>query len=86
MYEDWSVILGDDTIAVLAAAGLMFPWALGLGVVKYRQMATSPEALAHQNQFRDPVPGTHGFMVALILAELGGFAVLLAGFADAQIF
>ena len=138
--------LGDDTKAVLLAAGLMFIWALGLGIIKYRQMATSETALAHpyidtahraallysfatllvatfvelsawstlvnllaagalilffvaavvgymvhglrrdtDNQFRDPVPGTHGFMVALILAEIGGFAVLLAGFADAQL-
>ena len=138
--------LGDDTTAVLAAAGVLFMWALGLGVVKYRQMATSPNHLAHpyidtahraallysfatllvaafvelsawsamvdlvaagalvlffagaiagymfhglrrdtDNQFRDPVPGTHGFMLALIVAEVGGFAVLLAGFADAQI-
>ena len=138
--------LGDDTVAVLAAAGLMFLWALGLGVVKYRQMATSETSLAHpyidtahraalmysfatllvatfvelsawsafvnllaagalvvffaaavvgymvhglrrdtDNQFRDPVRGTHAFMVALIVAEIGGFAVLFAGFADAQI-
>jgi hypothetical protein len=139
--------LGDDTTAVLAAAGLIFMWALALGIVKYRQMATSETALAHpyidtahraallysfatllvavfvelsawstlvnllaagalvlffaaaiigymihglrrdtDNQFRDPVPGTHGFMVALIVSEMAGFAVLLAGFADAQIF
>ena len=138
--------LGDDTIAVLAAAGLMFMWALALGVVKYRQMATSENHLAHpyidtahraallysfatllvatfvelsswselvnllaagalvfffaaavvgymvhglrrdtDNQFRDPVPGTHAFMYALIFAEMVGFGVLLAGFADAQI-
>ena len=37
------------------------------------------------NQFRDPVPGTHAFMWALIVAEIGGFAVLLAGFVEAQI-
>ena len=138
--------LGDDTKAVLAAAGLMFIWALALGIVKYRQMAAAPNNLAHpyidtahraallysfatllvatfvelsawstlvnllaagalvfffaaavvgymvhglrrdtDNQFRDPVRGTHGFMIALIAAEIGGFAVLLAGFADAQI-
>ena len=138
--------LGDDTKAVLLAAGLMFLWALLLGVVKYRQMATSPTALAHpyidtahraallysfatllvatfvelsgfselvnllaagalifffaaavigymvhglrrdtDNQFRDPVRGTHAFMYALITAEIGGLLVLLAGFADAQI-
>jgi hypothetical protein len=138
--------LGDDTKAVLTAAGLMFIWALALGIVKYRQMATSEDNLAHpyidtahraallysfatllvatfvelsawstlvnllaagalvfffvaavvgymihglrrdtDNQFRDPVPGTHSFMVALIAAEIGGFAVLMAGFADAQL-
>ena len=140
------MILGSDTKAVLLAAGLMFLWALALGVVKYRQMATSEDALAHpytdtahraallysfalllvatfvelsgwsqlvdllaagaltfffaaavagymwhglrrdtDNQFREPVRGTHGFMLALILAEIGGFAVLLAGFVDGQI-
>ena len=139
--------LGDDTTAVLAAAGLMFIWALALGIVKYRQIAASEDARAHpyidtahraallysfatllvaafvelsawstlvnllaagalvfffaaavvgymihglrrdtDNQFRDPTPGTHEFMVALIVAEIGGFAVLLAGFAEAQIF
>lgn len=139
--------LGDDTTAVLTAAGVMFLWALALGIVKYRQMATSQNALAHpyidtahraallysfatllvatfvelsawstlvnllaagalvfffaaavvgymihglrrdtDNQFRDPVRGTHGFMFALIVAEIVGFAILFAGFADAQIF
>jgi cobalamin synthase len=39
------------------------------------------------NQFRDPSqPGLHGFMWALIVVEIGGFGVLLAGFADAQLF
>lgn len=37
------------------------------------------------NQFRDPMRGLHGFMWALIVAEIGAFAVLLAGFVDAQI-
>lgn len=138
--------LGDDTKAVLLAAGLMFLWALGLGVVKYRQMSTSDTHLAHpytdtahraallysfaflliaafvelsawstlvnllaagalalffvaavasymfhglkgdtDNQFRNPVPGTHQYMLALIVAEIVGFAVLVAGFVDAQI-
>lgn len=136
----------SDTELVLLAAGLLFLWALVLGVVKYRQMATSPDALAHpytdtahraallyafatlliavfvelsgwsktvdllaagalvlffaaaiagytvhglrrdtDNQFRDPVRGTHGFMLALIVGEIGGFAVLLAGFVDARL-
>ena len=39
--------LGGDTKAVLLAAGLIFIWALLLGVWKYRQMAANPEGLAH---------------------------------------
>jgi hypothetical protein len=138
--------IADDTKVVLFAAGLLFLWALLLGIVKYRQMATSPDALAHpyidtahraallysfatllvatfvelsawselvdllaagalivyfvaaiagymvhglrrdtDNQFRDPVRGTHAFMWTLIVAEIGGMLVLLAGFADAQL-
>jgi TRAP-type C4-dicarboxylate transport system permease small subunit len=141
------VDLGDDTKFVLVACGLIFLWALALGVWKYRQMATSESHLAHpyvdiahraallysfaalliaafvelsawsetvnvvaaaalvfffvaaiasycyhgakrdtENQFADAVPGTHPYMVALILAEMGGFAVIFAGFLDAQVF
>lgn len=137
---DWS------TNATLLAAGLIFLWALLLGVVKYRQMATSDNHLAHpyidtahraallysfatlllavfvelsewsaavnaaaagaailffvlaiasymfhglrkdtDNQLADPVTGLHAFMWALIVAEIGGFGVLLAGFVAAQI-
>jgi hypothetical protein len=140
------VTLGADTRATLLAAGLIFLWALVLGVWKYRQIAASPIAQAHpyvdiahraallysfatllvavfvelsawstlvnslaagalvlffvaaivsyvihgwkqdtDNQFREPVPGTHPYMWTLIVAEIGGFTVLLAGFADAQI-
>ncbi|MGH2922559.1 MAG: hypothetical protein ACRDKH_00815 [Solirubrobacterales bacterium] len=39
--------LGGDTKAVLLAAGLIFIWALLLGVWKYRQMAASADGLAH---------------------------------------
>lgn len=138
--------LGSDTKVVLLAAGLIFLWALLLGVWKYRGMASSPDGLAHpyvdtahraallysfatlliavfvefsgwsetvdliaafalivffvgaiagycyqgyvertDNQFRDPIPGTHAFMWALAAAEIGGFLVLLAGFVEAQI-
>jgi hypothetical protein len=37
------------------------------------------------NQFRDPFPGLHAFMWALIVVEIAGFSVLLAGFVEAQI-
>ncbi len=138
--------IGGDTKAVILAAGLIFLWALLLGIWKYRQMATSEDALAHpyvdtahraallysfatlllavfvelsgfsaavnliaafvpifffaaaiagysihglrrdtDNQFRDPVSGTHAFMWALIVGEIGGMLVLLAGFVDGQL-
>jgi hypothetical protein len=38
-----------------------------------------------ENQFRHPARGLHGFMVALIVAEIGGWLVLVAGFLDGQI-
>lgn len=37
------------------------------------------------NQFRDPAPALGTFMTALIVAEIGGWAVLVAGFLDGQI-
>ena len=140
--------LGGDTKAVLLAAGLIFIWALLLGVWKYRQMAASPDGLAHSyvdtahraallysfatlliatfvelsgwsetvdaiaafavifffvaaiagyswhgrrrqtdNQFRsgDEPPGLHPYMWALLVTEIAGFSVLLAGFVEAQI-
>jgi hypothetical protein len=142
------VELGSDTKAVLLAAGLIFLGALLLGVWKYRQMAASPEGLAHpyvdvahraallysfatllvatfvelsgwstavnliaafaviaffvgavagyvfhgltrdtENQFREGEgpPGLHPFMWALIVVEIAGFGVLLAGFVSEQV-
>jgi hypothetical protein len=38
------------------------------------------------NQFRDRAPGTSAFMVTLIVAEIGGWLVLVAGFLDRQVF
>ena len=128
-------------MATLSAAGLIFLLALILGIWKYRQMATSPDHLAHPyvdiahrsallysfatllvavfvelsalpawvnaaaaatiitffvgaigsyilhgakrdttNQLSQPGRSIHVAMVALIVAEIGGFAVLLAGF------
>lgn len=37
------------------------------------------------NQFRHPVRGTTVFMSSLIIGEIGGFTVLLAGFFQAQL-
>jgi hypothetical protein len=140
------MVLAGDTKAVLLAAGLIFLLALALGVWKYRQMAASPEGLAHpyvdtahraallysfatlliavfvelsdwsetvnlvaafvvifyfvaaigsyiwhgakrdtDNQIRDPARGTGAFFWSLVVAEIAGFSVLLAGFVSAQI-
>ena len=38
------------------------------------------------NQFRDAVRGTHAYMITLIVAEIGGWLVLVAGFLSKQIF
>lgn len=37
------------------------------------------------NQFENPDRGVHAGMLALIVAEIGGFAVLLTGFVAAQL-
>lgn len=37
------------------------------------------------NQFRRPARGLEAFMATLIIAEIGGWLVLIAGFLDAQI-
>ncbi len=37
------------------------------------------------NQFRDPVPGTHALMISLIVAEIGGWLILVAGFVQKQV-
>ena len=137
--------LGLDTRLTLLAAGLIFLLALGLGVWKYRQMATSENHVAHPyadiahrasllysfatllaavfvelsswatwvnlaaagvlvffflvaigsyilhgalrdttNQFERAGAGLHAGMWALVVGEIGGFAVLLAGFVDGQ--
>ena len=143
--SDVERILGIDTRVTLLLAGLIFLWALALGVWKFRQMATSEQHVAHpyvdiahraalmysfatlllavfvqlsgwatavnlaaalvvvaffvaaiasymvhgllrdtDNQFAHPARGTHAFMIALIAGEVGGTAVLVAGFVNAQ--
>lgn len=136
--------LALETRIVVLAGGLVFLWALALGVLKYAQMSQSPEAVAHpyigiahraalmysfaimliavfaelsdwttsvnliaalvvitffvaaiasyqwhgmrkdtDNQFRHASGPIGWFMVALIVGEIGGFAVLFAGFVHA---
>lgn len=37
------------------------------------------------NQFHPPAPGLRSFTITLIVAEIGGWLVLVAGFLDAQV-
>ncbi len=73
---------GWSTLVNLLAAGAMafyfYAAVVGYAIHGWRQDT--------DNQFRDPVSGTHAFMVALIVAEIGGWLVLIAGFLDAQVF
>ena len=142
-----STPLAVDTALTMLAAGLIFLWALVLGIWKYRQMATSADHLAHPyvdiahraallysfatmllavfvelsawptavnltaaavvvaffvlaiatyiahgirrdttNQFEHVDTTIRIAMAALIVGEIGGFAVLLAGFVAGQFF
>jgi amino acid transporter len=72
---------GWGTVVNLVAAGAMalyFFAAVGGYVLHGRRRDTD-------NQFRDPVAGTNAFMISLIVAEIGGWLVLVAGFVDGQI-
>ncbi|WP_235738581.1 hypothetical protein [Nocardioides alcanivorans] len=138
------VDLAFETQLLIACSGLVFLWALALGVLKYRQILASPAAQAHvyvdiahraalmyafallllalfaelstwptavdvvaalvpaaffvaaiasyqwhgmrrdtDNQLRHPQRGVRGFMAALVIGEIGGSAVLFAGFLKA---
>lgn len=142
-----SASLGMDTVVTVLASGLIFLWSLLLGIWKYRQMATSPDRLAHPyvdiahraallyafatmllavfvelsawstwvnltaaavvvtffvlaiatyvahgirrdttNQFENVDTTVRVAMAALIVGEIGGFSVLLAGFIAGQFF
>lgn len=139
--------LTNPTMATLLASGLIFLLALALGIWKYRQMATSPDHVAHPyvdiahrsallysfatllvavfvelsawpawvnataaatiivffvgaigsyilhgakrdttNQLAQPGRSIHLAMTALILAEIGGFGILLIGFLKGWLF
>ncbi|ORV82423.1 hypothetical protein [Mycolicibacterium iranicum] len=139
--------LGIDTVVTVLASGLIFLWSLVLGIWKYRQMATSPDHVAHPyvdiahraallyafatmllavfvelsawptwanltaaavvvaffvlaiatyvahgirrdttNQFENVDTTVRLAMASLIVGEIGGFAVLLAGFVTGQFF
>jgi amino acid transporter len=81
------VELGGDTKAVLFAAGLIFLGALLLGVWKYRQMAASPDGLAHpyvDTAHRAALLYSFATLLVATFVELSGFSStvnLIAAFA-----
>ncbi|MFD0360692.1 hypothetical protein ACFQZZ_04420 [Nocardia sp. GCM10030253] len=138
--------MGTDTAWVLLSSGLIFLWALVLGVWKWLAMTTSPDGLAHpyvdiahraallysfatgliaafvelsgwptavnsaaaativllfvvtianyvrlgltretDNQMHNPPSAMRFVLAALIIGQIGGFSVLLVGFATTQL-
>jgi amino acid transporter len=81
------VELGGDTKAVLFADGLIFFGALLLGVWKYRQMAASPDGLAHpyvDTAHRAALLYSFATLLVATFVELSGFSTavnLIAAFA-----
>jgi hypothetical protein len=76
---------GWSELVDLICAGILYFFFLG-AVAGYAYHGWKRDT---DNQFRDPVPSAgavDGYMVALIAGEMGAFAVLMAGFLDAQVF
>jgi hypothetical protein len=71
----WSELV--DLLAAAAMAFYFFAAVAGYMLHGWRRDT--------DNQFRDPVAGTHGFMWSLIAAEIGAWLVLIAGFLDGQV-
>ena len=71
----WGVAV--NLLAASAMAIYFFAAVAGYNIHGWRQDT--------DNQLRDPGAGIHGFMVTLIVAEIGGWLVLVAGFLDAQV-
>lgn len=77
-FSGWS-----ETVDLLAA-GALYVFFLG-AVIGYAYHGWRRDT---DNQFRDPVPSAgalHAYMFVLIFAEIGAFAVLMAGFVDGQL-
>lgn len=73
---------GWSELVNLLAAGAMAFYFFG-AVATYAFHAWRRDT---DNQFRDPMPGTHVMMITLIVAEIGGWLVLVAGFLERQVF
>lgn len=71
----------SEIVDLIAAFALILFFAGAIAIYSYQGWKQDTD-----NHFRDPEQaGLHPFMWTLIAAEIGGFAVLLAGFVEAQI-
>lgn len=70
----------SDTVNLIAAFVMIFYFVAA--IVSYSIHGALRDT---DNQIRDAIPGTSLFFWTLVAGEIGGFVVLLAGFADAQI-
>ena len=73
---------GWPTWVNLTASMVVVPFFV-IAIVTYIRHGVERDTI---NQFANPVRGVHAGMLALIVAEIGGFAVLLTGFFAAKIF
>lgn len=71
----------SSLVNLLAAGAMAFYFFAAVAGYNYHGLRRDTE-----NQFHEPAPGTHPFVIALIVAEIGGWLVLVAGFLEAQIF
>ena len=74
---------GWSELVDLICAGVLYFFFIG-AVIGYAYHGWKRDT---DNQFRDPAPSAgavHGYMVMLIVGEIGAFAVLLAGFVESQ--
>jgi amino acid transporter len=65
---------------VAAGAMILYFFAAVIGYAVHGRLRDT------DNQFRDPVVGLHLVLTALIVTEIGGWLVLVAGFLDGQVF
>ncbi|WP_433436554.1 hypothetical protein [Nonomuraea sp. CA-141351] len=71
----WNVVVN-----LMASGAMILFFVAAIGTYVYHGWRRDTD-----NQLRDRAPGTSVFMITLIVAEVGGFAVLLAGFVRAQL-
>ena len=73
--SDW-----NETVDLIAAFAMIFYFVAAIGSYIWHGAKRDTD-----NQIRDPVRGTGAFFWSLVVAEIAGFSVLLAGFVSAQI-